>query len=98
MACQLADVILLDTQSHIQYFVEAFRLQESKFRRVWIGADDDIMQPSTFREVRRSVFFFQVRLFLYMELSTLFMQRGSLSKEERLYDLISLVLVKHFKR
>ena len=45
MACQLADIILLDCQVSIRYFVEAFRLQERKFRRLWVGADDDILRP-----------------------------------------------------
>lgn len=45
MACQLADIILLDSQASIRYFVEAFRLQERKFRRLWVGADDDILRP-----------------------------------------------------
>jgi glycosyltransferase involved in cell wall biosynthesis len=47
VACWLADVVLLDTQSHIRYFVETFRLRENKFRRLWIGADDEIMRLSS---------------------------------------------------
>ena len=29
----------------IRYFVEAFQSQEKKFRRLWVGADDNILQP-----------------------------------------------------
>jgi glycosyltransferase involved in cell wall biosynthesis len=45
IACHLADVILLDSQASIGYFVETFRLRERKFRRLWVGADDDILHP-----------------------------------------------------
>jgi glycosyltransferase involved in cell wall biosynthesis len=48
MACQLADIILLDCQASISYFVEVFRLQEKKFRRLWVGADDDLLRPSPY--------------------------------------------------
>lgn len=45
IACQLADIILLDSEAGIHYFVEAFSVQERKFRRLWVGADDDILCP-----------------------------------------------------
>jgi glycosyltransferase involved in cell wall biosynthesis len=48
MACQLADITLLDCQASIRCFVGAFRLQEAKFRRLWVGADDDILKPSLY--------------------------------------------------
>lgn len=41
----LADIILLDTYTHISYFVETFNLPRSKFRRIWVGADDEVMYP-----------------------------------------------------
>ncbi len=44
-ACLLAKVVLLDTESHIRYFVDTFRLPMGKFRRLWVGADDDVMYP-----------------------------------------------------
>lgn len=46
LACWLADVVLLDTATHIDYFVQTFRIPRAKFRRVWVGADDDIMKPA----------------------------------------------------
>jgi glycosyltransferase involved in cell wall biosynthesis len=45
IACSLADVVLLDTDAHIQWFVEEFRLPVHKFRRIWVGADDEVMKP-----------------------------------------------------
>lgn len=38
-ACGVADRVLLDTDAHVDYFVEAFRLDRSKFQRVLVGAD-----------------------------------------------------------
>lgn len=40
LACQAADLVLLDTAPHIDYFVREFRLPASKFRAVPVGADD----------------------------------------------------------
>jgi glycosyltransferase involved in cell wall biosynthesis len=45
VACRLADLVLLDTQAHIDFFCDEFRLPLSKFRRVWVGADEEIMKP-----------------------------------------------------
>ncbi len=45
LACLLAKIVLLDTESHIRYFVDTFRLSPAKFRRVWVGTDDDVMSP-----------------------------------------------------
>jgi glycosyltransferase involved in cell wall biosynthesis len=45
LACLLATIILLDTESHIRYFVDTFKLPPVKFRRVWVGTDDDVMFP-----------------------------------------------------
>jgi glycosyltransferase involved in cell wall biosynthesis len=45
LACRLADLILLDTQAHIDFFCDEFGLARRKFHRVWVGADERIMQP-----------------------------------------------------
>ena len=52
VSCRLADLVLLDTASHIDFFVDELRLPPAKFRRVWIGADDDVMYPRVERAVR----------------------------------------------
>lgn len=44
-SCKLADHVLLDTQSHINYFREELDLKDVDFHRVWVGADDQIFQP-----------------------------------------------------
>ncbi len=45
LACLLAKIVLLDTESHIRYFVDTFGLSPAKFRRVWVGTDDEVMSP-----------------------------------------------------
>jgi glycosyltransferase involved in cell wall biosynthesis len=45
--CRAADCVLLETGAQIQYFVDTFRIPPSKCRRVWHGADDEIMRPRT---------------------------------------------------
>ncbi|MDP3792310.1 MAG: glycosyltransferase [bacterium] len=44
-SCKLADVVLLDTNAHINFFVKEFNLPKKKFRRIWAGANDNIFQP-----------------------------------------------------
>ena len=44
-SCELADTVLLDTNAHIDYFVNTFGLKRDKFQRVFVGADDSIFNP-----------------------------------------------------
>lgn len=39
-SCKLANLVLLDTNEHIQYFCEEFDLPRPKFQRVLVGADE----------------------------------------------------------
>lgn len=45
LTCRLADVVLLDTNAHIEYFVNTFHLPASKFVRVFVGAEEDVFAP-----------------------------------------------------
>jgi len=40
-SCALADLALLDTDEHIKYFCSTFGLPASKFRRSFVGANED---------------------------------------------------------
>jgi glycosyltransferase involved in cell wall biosynthesis len=44
-ACRFADIVLVDTEAHIEYFSSTFGLPRCKFRRLWVGADDEVMFP-----------------------------------------------------
>ncbi|HEY4484381.1 MAG TPA: glycosyltransferase [Candidatus Paceibacterota bacterium] len=51
-SCKLADIVLLDTNAHINFFMKEFNLPRDKFRRIWIGANDQIFQPGgTFQKM-----------------------------------------------
>lgn len=43
--CGMADIILLDTNEHIDYFVDTFNIPKEKFRRVFVGSDDGTFYP-----------------------------------------------------
>src|SRR3989344_9363665 len=54
-SCKFADVILLDTQAHIDFFIREFGLPASKFRRIWIGANDDNFKPVNRQDLFKQV-------------------------------------------
>lgn len=39
LACRAADLVLLDTRAHIEYFVSEFDLPPERFQRVFVGSD-----------------------------------------------------------
>jgi glycosyltransferase involved in cell wall biosynthesis len=49
-SCLIADAVLLDTEAHIKYFVEEFKLPYKKFIAVCVGQDDELFKPSEFRK------------------------------------------------
>jgi glycosyltransferase involved in cell wall biosynthesis len=42
----LADMVLLDTRTHIEWLTRDLGFPASRFRRVWAGSDDEIMRPT----------------------------------------------------
>src|SRR3989344_1067916 len=54
-SCKFADVILLDTQAHIDFFIREFGLSVDKFRREWIGANDDNFKPINRQDLFKQV-------------------------------------------
>lgn len=44
-SCKLADLVLLDTQAHIDFFIKEFKLDRKKFLRVFVGTDGDVFYP-----------------------------------------------------
>lgn len=49
-SCKLADVVILDTQAHIDFFVKEFKLPAHKFKRIWLGANTKLHQPKVGQE------------------------------------------------
>ncbi len=45
LSIKLADVVLFDTYQHINYAVSEFGVRKNKFKRIFIGAQDDIFYP-----------------------------------------------------
>lgn len=45
LACRAADLVLLDTHTHIEYFRSEFGLAADRFRRVWVGSDHAATSP-----------------------------------------------------
>lgn len=56
IACRLADIILLDTNTHIEHFIAVFGIPAKKFRRVLVGSDDDVMFPRRSLSVKEGGF------------------------------------------
>jgi len=44
-ACKIADIIILDSFGEIDYFVDEFDIERSKFRRLFLGADETKFPP-----------------------------------------------------
>lgn len=55
-SCKLADIVLLDTNAHIDFFVKQFNLPRKKFRKIWIGANDENFKPIENVEKKDSIF------------------------------------------
>lgn len=49
-SCKSADLVLLDTNAHIDFFVKEFKLNREKFLRIFVGTDEDLFYP---REVSK---------------------------------------------
>jgi glycosyltransferase involved in cell wall biosynthesis len=60
VACSLADAVVLDTDTHIEWFRGAFGIPPDKLHRIWVGADDELMTPchASRADGRFTVFFY----------------------------------------
>jgi glycosyltransferase involved in cell wall biosynthesis len=45
LSCRLADRVLVDTEAHGEHFATELATPRAKLRRLWVGADDDVMRP-----------------------------------------------------
>ena len=44
-SCRFADLVLLDTATHADFFATALGVPRRKLRTVWVGADDEVLRP-----------------------------------------------------
>lgn len=44
-SCELSNIVLLDTDAHINYFVEMFGLSSVQFQKIYVGADTSLFSP-----------------------------------------------------
>lgn len=56
-SCELSNKVFLDTNTHIDYFVNKFGLDRSKFNRIFVGADESVFYP---RKCEKNEDFFRV--------------------------------------
>ncbi|HLF18218.1 MAG TPA: glycosyltransferase family 4 protein [Candidatus Omnitrophota bacterium] len=45
LSCRLADVLILDTDQHIDYFVNELKINKDKIVRIFVGSDNSVMYP-----------------------------------------------------
>ncbi len=55
-ACERADKILLDTNTHAEYFSQTFGINKDKFQSVFVGADDVLFCPRSSASARKDTF------------------------------------------
>lgn len=53
-SCNKADIVIVDTYEHINYFCKTFGLDKQKFRRIFVGADENYFYP---RKKNKSKYF-----------------------------------------
>lgn len=89
LACQLADKVLLDTNIHIQYFVETFKVSSKKFWRIFIGADDKIFYPRPqLKEVKEFLLHFHGTYIPLQGVSYIIEAANILRKEKVIFQLV----------
>jgi glycosyltransferase involved in cell wall biosynthesis len=45
LACSIADVVVVDTRAHLNYFVETYGLPPEKFAVLYLGCDEELFYP-----------------------------------------------------
>ena len=48
LSFKLVDLVVFDTNEHINYISNLFSLDKNRFERIWVGADEDVFYPNHF--------------------------------------------------
>ncbi len=80
-ACRSANRVMLDTTSHISYFVHEFSLPESIFERVPVGAVDSIFHPTSARPPHTQLKILYYCTYLPLHGTTVVVEAASRSKD-----------------
>jgi len=57
-SCSLANVVLLDTQTHLNYFQQELSIPQNKLRYVYVGADEHLFYPRNLRSAIPTVLYY----------------------------------------
>jgi len=61
LCCWCSDVILLDTNTHIDYFTKTFNINKNKFKRIWVSSPkvfQNNIKKVTLNKVNRNILFY----------------------------------------
>lgn len=58
ISCKLADLVVLDTRSHADYFHKTFQVPDSKLRVLFVGADETLFYPRPSPDMRSHLVLF----------------------------------------
>ncbi len=64
ISCNMANIILIDTEQHIDYFVKEFKIKKNKFRWIPVGTDENRLFP---RKKTRKTEKFQVLYYSHVQ-------------------------------
>ncbi|MCK5413416.1 MAG: glycosyltransferase [Candidatus Pacebacteria bacterium] len=62
LSFKIADLVIFDTKEHINYISNLFSIDKNKFKRVWVGADEEVFYPLSERN-KKTNNVFQVLFF-----------------------------------
>ena len=58
LSCSLADLVLLDTQAHLEYFQKELGVAKNKLRFVYVGADEHVFYPRKVKSTTPTILYY----------------------------------------
>ncbi len=85
---KVSNLLLLDTQTHIKYISKTLKLNEKKFKRIWVGADESIFYPIKQKETGDFVVLFFGTFIPLQGVETIIKSAKKLEKERITFKII----------